>query len=216
MSSPQQKQKKSIARTDLEKAQVRATILAAARTIALEQGFAQLSIRKLADAIGYVPGTIYLYFRNRDELVRAICLSGFAPLYAEMQAVIAQHAPAERLPALLRAYANFAFHHPETYRLSFMEDPKFAQELLRAAPLEGETGAGRQAYLLLVAEVQELKDQGKLAAAEDTTVLADLLWTSVHGMVSIKLIYPAFPATAIDVLIAKLLQSVLGTHPANP
>ncbi len=209
MSSNQSTKRKAVARTDAEKAELRATILDAARRIALENGFAQLSIRKLADAIGYVPGTIYVYFRNRDELVREICVSGFVPFYAEMQAAVENAAPADRLSALLHAYAAFALNHPETYRLSFMEDPKFAQELLRSAPLEREDGAGRRAYMLLVDEVRALKQQGKIAADEDETVLADLLWTGIHGIVSLQLIYPAFPATPIPLLIAKLIQTIL-------
>jgi AcrR family transcriptional regulator len=46
-------------------------IFAAARELVLRKGFAELSIRKLADEIGYAPGTIYLYFKSRDEMSRS-------------------------------------------------------------------------------------------------------------------------------------------------
>ena len=184
-------------------------ILAAAREIVLQKGFAALSIRKLAGAIGYAPGTIYLYFKNRDALTREICLQGFAELSEHMDSVVKTADPQERLTALLNAYANFALENPETYRLSFMEDPKFAEEMMRAAPLEGEGGAGRRAFNLLVEAVKALKQSGKTRVEENETLLAELFWTGIHGVVSLKLIYPAFPATPTDVLVEKMIECLL-------
>ncbi len=184
-------------------------ILAAAREIVLQKGFAALSLRKLAEAVGYAPGTIYLYFKNRDALTREICLQGFAELSGQMNAVVEIADPQERLTALLNAYANFALENPETYRLSFMEDPKFTEEMMRAAPLEGEGGAGRQAFDLLIGAVEALKQSGKIRVEEDETLLAELFWTGIHGVVSLKLTYPAFPATPTDVLIDKMIECLL-------
>jgi len=135
---------KAVARSDADKAEVRDLILATARRMVLDHGFAGLSIRKLAAAVGYVPGTIYLYFKNRDEIVREICRSGFAELYERMKLAADVANPRERLASLMRAYADFAIENPETYRLSFMEDPKFTEEMFRRAPLETEEGTGRR------------------------------------------------------------------------
>ena len=90
-------------------------ILETARELVLQKGFAELSIRKLAEEIGYAPGTIYLYFKNRDEIVREICVRGFAALAVEMKSAADVVEPQERLAALLRAYAGFAVNNPETY-----------------------------------------------------------------------------------------------------
>lgn len=199
----------NIARNAHQKSEVRKVILAAAREIVLQKGFAALSLRKLAEAIGYAPGTIYLYFKNRDALTREICLQGFTELSGQMNAVVEIADPRERLTALLNAYANFALENPETYRLSFMEDPKFTEEIMRAAPLEGEGGAGRRAFTLLVEAVEALKQSRKIRAEEDETLLAELFWTGIHGVVSLKLTYPAFPATPTDVLIEKMIECLL-------
>lgn len=197
------------AREDRAKAELRETILTSARELALANGFANLSIRKLADCIGYAPGTIYLYFRDRDALVREILVRGFAELSATLESAARAGNSGERLFALLLAYADFAFANPETYRLSFMENPEFAREMLRRAPLEAETGAGRRAFALVVETLGELQAAAKLDAAEDVELLAELLWTAVHGVVSLKLIYPAFPVNSAEILIGKLLETVL-------
>jgi len=117
--------------------------------------------------------------------------------------------PRERLAALLRAYANFAANNPETYRLSFMEDPKFTEEMFRSAPLEREGGPGRQAFAAVVKALRDLKQSGKVGRSEDENLLAEVLWTGVHGVVSLKLIYPAFPTNSTEVLVNKMIQTLL-------
>ena len=204
----------TVARNEQQKSEVREAILEAAREIAVQGGFAALSIRKLAETIGYAPGTIYLYFKNRDALVREICVQGFAELSKQLELVAQTAHPQEQLTALLYAYAEFALQHPEIYRLSFMEDPKFTEEMLRTAPLESERGAGRQAFALMVEAVEALKRSGAIRPEEDAQQLAELFWTGVHGVVSLQLIYPAFPATPTDALVQKMIRYLLaGLHP---
>ena len=209
MSSTKARKIRSVARHDEQKAQLRERILATASELVLREGFAELSIRKLADAISYAPGTIYLYFKNRDEIVREICLRGFAELFEQVKSAADVVDPRERLVALLRAYANFALNNPETYRLSFMEDPKFTEEMLRSAPLERQGGPGWQAFGAVVKGLRDLKQSGKLARKEDENLLAEVLWTGVHGVVSLKLIYPAFPTNSTEVLVDKMIQTLL-------
>ena len=209
MSSPKTKRTRDVARHDQQKSELRERILATARELVLRKGFAELSIRKLADAIGYAPGTIYLYFTNRDEIVREICLRGFAELFEQMKSAADVVDPRERLAGLLRAYANFAVNNPETYRLSFMEDPKFTKEMFRSARLEREGGPGWQAFGAVVKALRDLKQGSKVARGENENLLAEVLWTAVHGVVSLKLIYPAFPTNSTEVLVNKMIQTLL-------
>jgi len=209
MSSTKRKQIRSVARRDEQKAELREKILAAARELVLSKGFADLSIRRLADEIGYAPGTIYLYFNNRDEIVREICIRGFAELFEKMKFAGDVAEPKARLAALLRAYADFAINNPETYRLSFMEDPKFTKELFRSTPLEREDGAGRRAFSAVVKALRDLKTCGDLASSEDENLMAEVVWAGVHGVVSLKLIYPAFPTNSTEALVNKMIDTLL-------
>ncbi len=112
-------------RKNRQKQALRERILDAARRIVMREGFAALSMRKIADAIEYSPATLYLHFASRDEIAQALCAEGYAQLL-ETFVPLAQIAdPAERLKALGRAYVAFGVAHPETYRLIFMEDPSY-------------------------------------------------------------------------------------------
>ncbi len=208
MSKTKKNKTKTVARSDADKSEVREKILAAARRIVLEEGYAALSIRKLAAAVGYAPGTIYLYFKDRDELAIEVCCDGFKDLYEEMKPAAAVADPEQRLAALLRAYVAFAVKNPDTYRLSFMEDPKFTAEMFRNKPLD-EVGAGWQSFALFVEALRDHKKNKKLSPQADEILLAEVLWTGVHGAISLKLIYPAFPTNTLETLIDEMIETLI-------
>ena len=200
---------KIVARKESEKAELKSRILNEARKIIVRDGFGALSIRKLAFEIGYTPGNIYLYFASRDEIAREICREGFNELLAAIQPAAKSKDPSKRLVKMLEAYANFAVAHPETYKLAFMQDPKFNEEMFRQTAVEEESGAGRKAFLLIVNALEELKDGGKIKRQTDTTQLAEVLWAGVHGVVSLKLISPFFPATQTKTLVERMIETLL-------
>jgi len=112
-------------RKNRQKQALRERILDAARRIVMREGFAALSMRKIADAIEYSPATLYLHFASRDEIAQALCAEGYAQLLETFVPLAGIADPAERLKALGRAYVAFGVAHPETYRLIFMEDPSY-------------------------------------------------------------------------------------------
>ena len=61
------------ARRDRLRQELRDEIIAAARDLFVTEGYANVSIRKVADRVGCAPGTIYLYFEDKDSILSAIC-----------------------------------------------------------------------------------------------------------------------------------------------
>jgi AcrR family transcriptional regulator len=68
-------------RREREKEALRTLIIEAARDILSEQGLDALSMRAIAERIEYSPATIYLYFRDKDELIREVVCAGFERLH---------------------------------------------------------------------------------------------------------------------------------------
>ena len=60
-------------RKEREKEDVRKKILDAAHDLFEAQGYENVTMRAVADAIEYSPTTIYLHFANKDALVEALC-----------------------------------------------------------------------------------------------------------------------------------------------
>lgn len=58
----------------------RAAILEAGRTLMLEQGYERCSVEKIAAACGIARGTFYLYFDDKQALLRALLEALYGPL----------------------------------------------------------------------------------------------------------------------------------------
>ena len=192
-----------------QKADLKARILEAARAIVLADGFAGLTMRKIAQAIEYSPGTLYLHFAGRDDIARDLCIGGFRDLVAALTPVAAVAEPRARLEALADAYVRFGLERAETYRLVFMVDPTIVKAIYEGPDAGGPDDPGAQAYGLLAAGFFELKAAGRLAPRAEPTVLTDAFWASLHGIVSLKLTCPGFPATPVEILVPALVRSLL-------
>jgi AcrR family transcriptional regulator len=105
---------------------LRSHILDAARTIVVRQGFDALSMRKLAEVIGYSPASLYLHFASRDAIAHALSVEGHAMLLAELHACDSVADTGARVKAMAHAYVAFGLTHPEVYRLIFMQNPAYA------------------------------------------------------------------------------------------
>ena len=73
-------------RKQREKEQLKKVILDAAFEILNEEGFQALTIRKLAARIEYSPRTIYLYYTDKEDLLKAIVEYGFAATVRNLEA----------------------------------------------------------------------------------------------------------------------------------
>ncbi len=202
-----------IERKQRHKDALRDKILAAARDIVLREGFAALTLRKLAAAIEYAPGTIYLHFAGRDDIARQLCVVGFRELLAALAPAAAEPEPRARLVAILAAYVRFGVANPETYRLIFLADPEVSGAALPSDLLAKPEDPGAQAFMLLVRALEALRGEGRIAAEADPIALAKVVWAGVHGVVSLKLTCPALRATPAEdfgaAMIAALLDGIV-------
>jgi AcrR family transcriptional regulator len=179
-----------------------AQILAAAERLLLETGDeAAVSIRAVAEAVGVTPPSIYLHFRDRAELVFAVCEEQFGNLDAAMQeAVDGIDDPIARLEARGRAYIGFGLANPEHYRVLMMgradtTPDRFVDERLAAT----------SAFEHLLEDVTAAV--AATGRADDVNLVACSLWSAVHGVTSLLIAKPAFPWPDRDELIDFVIAS---------
>jgi AcrR family transcriptional regulator len=195
----------AVERREREKAEFREQVLRAARKIVLKEGFEALSMRKIADAIEYAPGTIYLYFKSRDDIAAELTHRGFEELLRALEPAARLKDPAERLERLGPLYVRFAVEHPETYRLIFMES--YTEAVFDA---KDSSGPGEQALQILIDAFDELRAQGRLAGEGSSKQLADVFWCAVHGIASLKLTCrERYPETPTKELVSAMGRTLL-------
>lgn len=177
-------------RREREKEMIRQGIVEAARDIVSEHGLDALSMRAIAERIEYSPATIYLYFRDKDELLRTVMQEGFVRLRTALQREIDAAGPAasavERYRATGRGYVRFALEHTAYLRVMF-DLPKVAQMKCGPEPVEGEVAErADQCFEFVVQLVREAIDDGAFREA-DAYRRALIGWGMVHGLVSLYL-----------------------------
>src|ERR1039457_4823411 len=116
----------AISHRQKHKEELRRVILDAARDIFVRQGYESFSMRKLAEKIEYSPGSVYLHFKNKEELFECLVDESFARLLTtltDLRNGQEQTSPVEELKMGMRAYVEFGLRNPNDYRFAFMLRP---------------------------------------------------------------------------------------------
>ena len=147
--------------------------MAEARAIAEADGWPAVTIRRLADAIGYSQPVLYSHFPDgRDGIVRAVAIDGFERLTAALNAAPRSASVAKRVRAVVQRYMRFARDNPAAYEAMFSlpTDLGFATKAA-PAPL-------RQAFAAIQRALAD--------SANDLETDTELLWSAMHGLVDLQ------------------------------
>jgi len=168
-----------------EKQGLRKKILETARDLFVAHGYDGVTLRAIAQAIEYAPGTIYSHFKNKDALIQALCMADFEAFETYFPRAALPAEPLEAIRDIGRAYVRFALTHPNHYRLMFMTPRAVAPP---AAALEMQGDPARDSYALLKLTVQRAIDADLFRNEyRDPDLLAQTLWAGVHGMASLEI-----------------------------
>ena len=163
--------------------QLKAALLEEARRVVLEEGYAALSTRKIAKAVGCTATSIYLYFRNKDELVHALIDEGIERLHGELTgAAEPLESPRDQVEAVCRAYLRFAIENPAYYEIMFTLHPqhmeRYPQDKYRRV---------RRNLELMGALLGRAAGERPTKADPKHLVPATVLWSSLHGLAALIL-----------------------------
>ncbi len=158
----------------------RAQILETTRSIARREGWGAVTIRKIAEELGYTSPIIYEHFRNKEEVLSEVMRQGFLDLASALQST----QPASRTPelyllALAEAYWTFAQEKPEVYEIM--------HGMGGVAIEQGETARGAEEVckLAMTALVDWANaEHVELANPLETT---EILWATLHGITCLGL-----------------------------
>src|SRR5215472_6434971 len=183
-----------------QKESVREEILDAARTLFVKEGYEHVSMRKIAEKIEYAPGTIYLYFRDKAEILNHICEETFARLAQKMQAINKDPAnPLDGLQRGLRTYIQFGVDNPNHYIVTFVQAKQIPDERLLQA--------GQRCFNGLRGAVRRCMDAGQLNC-QDVEEVAQALWAGAHGVTTL-LISCNFPFIEQNRLIDRVVHILI-------
>jgi TetR/AcrR family fatty acid metabolism transcriptional regulator len=111
----------------------RERILAAAERIFAQRGFFHARVSEIAREAGVADGTIYLYFKSKDELLISLFESRMERVVVSLGAAIESAGPRarDRLVAFLDTYAHMVVDNPalaEVLTVELRQSSKFMKE----------------------------------------------------------------------------------------
>jgi TetR/AcrR family transcriptional regulator, fatty acid metabolism regulator protein len=109
----------------------RERILAAAERIFARHGFFAARVSEIAKEAGVADGTIYLYFKSKDDLLISLFENRMKQVNDKLRRAIADLAPAAQLRAFIHTYLQLVSEEPaaaEVLTIELRQSSKFMKE----------------------------------------------------------------------------------------
>ncbi|MDZ4180547.1 MAG: TetR/AcrR family transcriptional regulator [Coriobacteriia bacterium] len=144
-----------------------------------QNGFEALKLREVAERLGISATTIYLYYKDKGQLLDAAvdrAFDWFAD--AQDQAVAGTSVSGvDLLRARNRGYVTWGIEHPNLYRLMFERPQGYSPD---------RSGSRRRSFYSYIETVKRLTEEGVLRpSSESAESMVSLTWAMNHGLVSL-------------------------------
>lgn len=168
-------------RKEREREEMKERIVSTAIQMFLQEGYEQTSIRNIAEKIEYSPATIYLYYKDKDELLYDVQKQAFDKLTHVFREKVTAKDPLKRLEQIMYTYVRFGKNNPELYDLMFI-----IRAPMNSMKVHEKWENGDDSFGFLVQCISECIEK-KLIRYEDPMIAALSIWAMGHGLVSLDL-----------------------------
>ena len=171
-------------RKEREKEQRRRQIISAAEKVFAAKGFSGATMETIAEQAELSPATLYLYFKNKDELYASLNLKMLGVLIEKMEGVYHQDGlnPDEKIKSLEKALFEVYEHDP----LNVINVLRFqsSEELRKLSPeLSSQIKDSARKYLRAIAGIFEDGVREGTFLDRHPTAFADIVWGLFAGLV---------------------------------
>ena len=159
---------------------LREEILDVSKEILIRDGFSKMSMRRIAKEANVSATSIYLHFKNKDDLLLTLIEESIGNLKSALIEVLDSSGDLiTQLELIAHKYVDYALKNPQEYEIIYMvrpeEMPKYPKEKFRDV---------RSAYEL-IAEIIREGERKEYIEVEDSLISAYTMWAQIHGVVSV-------------------------------
>jgi AcrR family transcriptional regulator len=182
---------------------LREKVLDTAEDIFIREGIGQVTMRRIAASIDYAPTVLYRLFTNKADLTDHLIARGYRGVRDQYIDVLKKKNPSPKaqLEDILAVYVDYALTHPNHYRMWFDTGSiRLEDEHLHMTH-------GRLQFLVYqnwLDSIEACQSDGLFAGWELLDVF-QILWSRVHGLISLRLQHPDLPWMPVE----QHLQGVL-------
>lgn len=169
----------TLSRRERQREANRESILEAALNIAEREGWAAVTIRRIATEIDYTSPIIYQHFANKDAALKVLLQRGYDDLCEAMARATKKSTPDERPLQLGLAYLRFARDNPRRYELMNGLGVTLNGEVRRTAA---------QGVSMLTTEVLTVWAAHRNIRLQNPDIACETAWGVIHGMASLGML----------------------------
>ncbi len=169
-------------RKERDKNRIREDIVGAALGILTTEGYAALSVRKIASRIEYSTGVIYHYFSDKEDIIRAVAEDGFMRILARMQDTpFDPEKPIEGFKKFYLRYFDLMLENPSWSKLALLADIDSILE--KTSVLDRGISKKSATFEIMTGRLASAMKAGKVRQA-DPELTAQIIWTTAYGLIA--------------------------------
>jgi len=169
-----------------EREQRRQDILNAAEKVFFSKGVKNSTMDDVAEAAELSKGTLYIYYKSKEELYLAITLRALGILKSMFQLAFSGPGTGlEKTFALGKAFYQFSIEHPDHYHaLSYYEFTEIHVD--NAGSVAGQcSDAGQETLDILINAIRIGQSDGSIKPDIDPVSTAVILWGQTTGVIQL-------------------------------
>lgn len=170
-------------RKEREKEHRRDEILTAAQGVFFDKGLQSSTMEEIAEAAELSKGTLYLYYKSKEDLYLAVMMRGMGVLH-DMFAEAKEHAshPIDALQRIGDTYYRFFLEYRNYFRMfHFFEHPQFHKQVSEDMHTTC-SEENHRVWNLVISVIQQGMDEELIRRDLSAPEVAVLLWSQANAI----------------------------------
>jgi AcrR family transcriptional regulator len=201
--------KNTLLRKQKEQALRKKAILDSAREVFFEKGFRSTTMEDIAHGCDLAKGTIYLYFKSKEDLYISLVVEGLNLLRDDLNSIRDLPLDADRLLGeILRVYFAFYQKNPKYFRLIFLSSQPDVRERVREELLREclDCAAG---CMQVLNDIIEKGTESGVFRKVNSWAFAIILWSTINGIIMQYEQDPFYRCEILKVTLSEMLEQGL-------
>ncbi len=204
-----QTQKRTALRKGREQAQRKGDILRSAREVFFKKGFLSTTMDEIARGCDLAKGTIYLYFKSKEELYISLMVEGLGLLRDDLNTIGVLDLQADQLLGeILGVYFAFYQKNPQYFRIMFLSSQPDVRERVRDELMQECLGRAVECMQVLN-EIIEKGTRSGIFRKVDSWSCAIIVWTTINGIITQYEQDPFYRCEILKVNLEEMLRAAL-------
>ena len=183
---------------------LRQRVLDAAEEIIVKEGPRNVTMRRIASSVEYAPTVLYRLFADKDDLMDHLMARGYVGVREHYEKVLGLGGsdPLRVFSGIVSVYVNYALTHPNHYRMWFSTS-EISQECDHLKMRHG-----RLEFVVFqtwLDSIEACREAGLFPGRSQMEAFL-LVWTRIHGLISLRIQHPDFPWPPVDEHLDEVLD----------